>query len=297
MAEAPSPSSSSTTDSLCSDESFEEVFMKNESGDGEIILLPKTKAITPGKSARSSYTTDSGTQVPEEALNGDSVVGFFFNCLSSIGEETTIQRSSRGQKVLIVLAELKKGDPKYLADIAITLLSRVYSCIAAGKTYRLPSISQACVWRLFHQMRNSEGVRTLWKNFIALHTFPAAESNLTQLLLDQMLKAMLKNEAQASAVISSSTVPPLSPREKNAVRYMAGYVVISLLRKFKRPVKKPVLQEKYRIFITVLSQLKAEHQPTEIDSLSDYTRLWSELIDRGGLYHVSDKVSIVFFVN
>ena len=115
MAEAPSPSSSSTTDSVCSDESFEKVFMKNESGDGEIILLPKTKAITPGKSARSSYTTD---QVPEEALNGDSVVGFFFNCLSSIGEETTIQRSPGGQKVLIVLAELKKGDPKYLADIA-----------------------------------------------------------------------------------------------------------------------------------------------------------------------------------
>ena len=52
----PSPSSSSATDSLCSDESFEEVFMKNESGDGEIILMPKTKAITPGKSARSSYT-------------------------------------------------------------------------------------------------------------------------------------------------------------------------------------------------------------------------------------------------
>ncbi len=85
-------------------------------------------------------------------------------------------------------------------------------------------------------------------------------------------------KARASAVSSSSIVQPLSPRERNAVRYniMAGYVVISLLRKFKRPVKKPVLQEKYSIFVTVLSQLKAEHQPTEIDSLSDYTRLWSE---------------------
>ncbi len=174
MAEAPSPSSSNGTDSLdddlCSDESFEEVFMENESGDGEIILMPKPKAIKPDRSRSSS-----STQVPEEALNGDGFVGFFLNCLSSICEETIIQRSPRGQKVLVVLAELKKGDPKYLADIAVTLLSRVYSCIAAGKTYRLPSMSQACVWRLFHEMRNSEGIRALWKNFIALHTFPAVE--------------------------------------------------------------------------------------------------------------------------
>lgn len=36
--------------------------------------------------------------------------------------------------------------------------------------------------------------------------------------------------------------------------------------------------------------MKPEEQPGEITSILDYTRLWSELIHRGGLYHVNDEV-------
>ncbi len=146
---------------------------ENESGDGEIILMPKP--------IRPLNLTDLAESMQYPSPRGSFEWWWYcriFPQLSvySICEETIIKRSPRGQKVLVVL---KKGDPKYLADIAVTLLSRVYSCIAAGKTYRLPSYSTSLcmhVWRLFHEMRNSEGIRALWKNFIALHTFSAVES-------------------------------------------------------------------------------------------------------------------------
>ena len=183
--------------------------------------------------------------------------------------------------MLLLLAELEKTE---LAGIALTLLSRVYSCIAMGKNYKLPSTSQACVWKSFHQMRNSVSMRTSWNDFILQNNcLSTSESNLTlQLLLDRILKVMLHNEAQATVAISASTA--------NAVRYMAGYVVISFPKKFNRPVKKAVFQDKRMIYMRVLSRMKAENQPTDVASLSDCTKLWSELIDRGGIYHISDEV-------
>ena len=36
--------------------------------------------------------------------------------------------------------------------------------------------------------------------------------------------------------------------------------------------------------------MTAVNQPPGVETLDDYTRLWSELIDRGGLYHINDDV-------
>jgi len=36
--------------------------------------------------------------------------------------------------------------------------------------------------------------------------------------------------------------------------------------------------------------MSAEHQPENVESVENYSTLWSELIDRGGLYHISDQV-------
>ena len=56
------------------------------------------------------------------------------------------------------------------------------------------------------------------------------------------------------------------------------------------PCEECHLAKKRELFVRVLSQMKAEHQPCENESLSDYTRTWSEMIDRGGIYHINDEV-------
>ena len=40
----------------------------------------------------------------------------------------------------------------------------------------------------------------------------------------------------------------------------------------------------------VLTDMKAVDQPGEPESVLDYTKLWSDLIDRGGLYHINEEV-------
>ena len=73
---------------------------------------------------------------------------------------------------------------------------------------------------------------------------------------------------------------------------MSGYVAASLLKKYKKPAKHPQLKVKRTLFVNVLTRMKAVDQPGEPASLLDYTKLWSELIDRGGLHHIDDKVHI-----
>ena len=88
----------------------------------------------------------------------------------------------------------------------------------------------------------------------------------------------------------SSAIKPLTAMEGNAVRYMAGFVAVHLLRKYKKPTKNAQLKKKRSMFIRVLTGMRAVDQPGEPDSIVEYSNLWSELIDRGGLYHINDEV-------
>lgn len=85
---------------------------------------------------------------------------------------------------------------------------------------------------------------------------------------------------------------PLTIRGNSTIRYMAGYVAVKLLKRYKKPSADPQLQLKYKIFTQVLEEMSAANCPTTVESLSDYTTLWSELIDRGGLYHINDEVCV-----
>ena len=83
------------------------------------------------------------------------------------------------------------------------------------------------------------------------------------------------------------SVRPLIEIESNAIRYMVGCVAVSLLKKYRKPSKNPWLQSKWHMFVCVLMGIKAADQCGEPESILEYTKAWSELTDRGGLYHIN----------
>ena len=91
----------------------------------------------------------------------------------------------------------------------------------------------------------------------------------------------------------TSSVRPLTEMESNAIRYMAGYVAVSLLKKYRKPSKNPRLQAKRDMFVHVLMGMKAADQGGEPDSILEYTKAWLELIERSELYHINDKVCML----
>lgn len=221
---------------------------------------------------------------------------FFQSCVSNLKTEKIIQRSPRGKKTMDLLQYLEQPEHGQLVDISIYLIEKISSCITVSQ-HRMPSSAEGNMWSTFHQLRSSDEMQKMWSRFIARSIPPhvnVEESQLVlQLLLDRILKKLLENQAKATKKYESSDhVRPLTSLECNAVRYMAGYVSIKLLKKYQKPTKHEELKIKHQFFVKVLRQMQATDQPGDVDTLSDYTRLWSELIDRGGLYHISDEVSI-----
>ena len=58
----------------------------------------------------------------------------------------------------------------------------------------------------------------------------------------------------------------MSANKCNAIRYMAGYVAVKLLKKYRKAAKHPRLQLKRRLFVTVLVDMRASNQPGDPDS-------------------------------
>jgi hypothetical protein len=103
-------------------------------------------------------------------------------------------------------------------------------------------------------------------------------SDLTlQLILKRIFQDVVQ-QLKAEKLENNPTVSPLSmtPREENGVRYMAGYVA------FKMQKKCPSYADFFKTIHVGLDE-------TIIETVKDYTRVWTEQVDRGGLFHVKDS--------
>ena len=230
----------------------------------------------------------------ECVLGGMGFTDFFIACVSSLSQEDLIKRSPKGKRLGVLLDAVLSLEVEKIADIAQSMITSVNECIA-GNRQKLPSAAQAALWTDFHQLRTSKEMKQTWNIFLAAHVPNSSNSepNVTlQLLLDRLLKKMLSNKViQINEESQAAPVKPLTAMESNAVRYMAGYVAVTLLKRYKKPTKHPNLKTKRELFVCILTQMRAYNQPGEPSSVLEYTTLWSELIDRGGLYHISDEVT------
>lgn len=75
---------------------------------------------------------------------------------------------------------------------------------------------------------------------------------------------------------------------------MAGFVAVNLLKKFRKPSKNQQTKHKRDLFVCVLTSMQALGQPGEPETVIEYSTLWSETIDQGGLYHINDEVHYCF---
>ena len=78
-----------------------------------------------------------------------------------------------------------------------------------------------------------------WAKFVSFNipTNIRIEQNLVlQLILSRMFKKIIARKAQnkSQSISTEAHVPPLTDIESNAVRYMAGYVAVALLKRYRK---------------------------------------------------------------
>jgi hypothetical protein len=189
-------------------------------------------------------------------------------------------------------------EENHLLEISSFLIAQMTICLQEAGKHKLPSTAKASVWSSFHRLRESKQIADKWSRFI--DTLPSTlelEPSLSpQLILDRIIKKLINNSAEAiqqSEASRGGSSRPMDRIETNTIRYMAGlpgYIAVKLLKKYKRKARDLRLQLKRHLFVSVLRRMKADNQPGQPDSPLEYTEQWTKLIDRGGLYHISDDV-------
>ena len=233
------------------------------------------------------------TAVDKSVLGEDSCSDFFLQCSSSLLSDELIQRSPRGKRVQDVLAFLQSLPKESIKTLAERLIEKLCWCLTVKK--KLPSAVEAAIWTNFHHVRQSGCLCEHWDGVVtrAVPQKMEDDSHLClQLLLDVLMKELISRKARPSAACLAT--PTINHHEENAVRYMAGYVAVKLTRRYSRKTRNNELKLKWQLFVDVLNKLKAQNQPGNPDSLFEYTKEWSELIDRGGLYHIDDRAYQLF---
>ena len=118
--------------------------------------------------------TNATAPVDENSVGGSTgCTTLFLSCMSALQEEEIIKRSPRGKKVREILRYLEKHcDRPIFTEIAVTIITKLQSCIDSGNKYKLPSISRGCMWNTFHKLRNSDDMKRVWSTFVAAIEVP-----------------------------------------------------------------------------------------------------------------------------
>ena len=304
------------SDASLTDESFEEkdVYLSDEDIESEKILLPKNVSTENfymnciaaiimfcyhSQDRREECACFSSLQTDGHDLTGQELVctGVYFDTIQKLKDEEHVKGTEKGHHVVSLTTYLEKhGGHIASKQFADFVLSRLSDILDKSKHKRkLPSGVMGKVWGQFHKFRFDSALHHEWMTYLSTVDVPPTlkiEASLTlQLLLDRLFKHLINILAiDCKPIVHPDQEITLTLREQNAVRYMAGYVAVKLKRKFWKKTKNPEIEKKRNMFVQILTSMEADHQEENVDSIEDYSTMWTSLIDRGGLYHIKDEV-------
>lgn len=138
------------------------------------------------------------------------------------------------------------------------------------------------MWALFHECRTSSAYRLKWASFlkVTIDDYPAL---FYQYMTDSLFKILLRHKHMVYLTTTSTACPPLTFEEQNALRYVAGFVIRSVLQKYKNESAEA---SEETLFLY--------HLGGDDDDASGGTEDWVNLLDRGGLWHVNNSTYSLF---
>ena len=148
---------------------------------------------------------------------------------------------------------------------------------------------QIALWPKFHSFRLKE-VPHIWK--VAEGIVPGLDPILVQQATLLYLTVIMNNvypTCEPPKVEKQHRREEMSMEEQNTVRYVAGYVVRKMKKNYSDKGSVSICQ-------CLLQMEEGNSLPEETvdDNFMSYTSAWVEIIDRGGLFKVSDRVYCFF---
>ena len=168
--------------------------------------------------------------------------------------------------------------------------SDMWEVVISGDRLPVGPASRETMWKSFHEYRLSDDLAAQWTSLLEscnVHSKHIVEQLLLQHVLRLLLLTLLRERNAADQVEEVVPSVNLTNQDQLVIRYASGYVPVNLIKRYNKQ-KSETAQE----YVHLLCSWKKD----EINSTSflNYTNVWINIQDRGGLFHVSDSVYNLF---
>lgn len=142
------------------------------------------------------------------------------------------------------------------------------------------------LWRDFYILRTSKDFIKQWTDFLHIINMPTIQPVLYQRLTDEIFKLLIQSHFQVVHLDEDASANVTS-NERNALRYVAGYVCRHLRKKIERENH----ELKEEMILCLMELLKDKSSSGEVCETDEE---WMKRIDRGGLCCVKETTFQLF---
>lgn len=181
--------------------------------------------------------------------------------------------------------------------IASSLVSNLRGCFHKSKSTR---VARDRMWEKFYKFRSSDGYKKFWKEILSDSISHKACPIFYQYVTDKVMESLITFQFPLGLEASQESPMELDYEEMSALRYTVGSVMRSLQTKVKKsahPLKSELalcLTELLDDSGRVIAIYNGLFNSKGCDSRAHISEQWTDLVDRGGLIHVSDTLYSLF---
>ena len=156
------------------------------------------------------------------------------------------------------------------------------------------SSSRETMWEAFHRFRISPVLRNNWNSMV--NRLGVESPVRGSLLLLQFIVKIMLHHFIVKAGHEASTLRPkaetathrveLRDTECQVIRYISGYVPYVLIKRYSRQKNNMAAQT----YVDTLTTWRYKTSNPEVTNFLSYMRHWVDMVNRGGLFLVSDEV-------
>lgn len=160
-------------------------------------------------------------------------------------------------------------------SFAVNLVEQLSRCFVDHHTFKL---QKEAMWGTFHQLRTSDTFTNMWDTFVQRSVGGKGSQVLYQHVTSYMFNELVKKKHEYQEISGNSSSSSLTHKEENILRYIAGYVCKKIIEK----LDKSNYESRDAMLLCVMEF------SGNMDEESASTEEWTNLLDRGGLRHISD---------
>ena len=172
---------------------------------------------------------------------------------------------------------------KSLDTFSNWLINALGTCFKPCRSLRL---RREKMWSAYHKLRIDDSFTKEWERFIRASIDQKALPTFFQYVSNQVFRQVVEQKYAISKSSNEDQPIQITWEEENALRYVTGYVC----RKVLNSIQSSSLPDKEDLVLFMI-ELGGDEMDEERG-----TETWTNLIDRGGLWHVNDNTYLIFYI-